>query len=88
VNPLIKTLIEIYGRIGIFHITPCDGAIPISEADRLAEKTVEKYTQDVAKEERAKITAWLRSLDQEGGEINRFLPTTLANWLEEGMHEL
>lgn len=40
-------------------------------------------------EERHKITAWLRSLDQNGsGEINRFLPTTLANWIEEGMHNL
>jgi hypothetical protein len=41
---LAQTLVEIYGRIGDFHITPCDGAIPISEADRLAEKAVEDYT--------------------------------------------
>ena len=38
--------------------------------------------------ERAKIANWLRSLDAGSGDINRFLPTTLANWLEEGMHEL
>ena len=38
--------------------------------------------------ERAKITKWLRSLDEEGGDINRFLPTTLANWIDERMHEL
>jgi hypothetical protein len=40
---LVQTLVEIYGRIGDFHITPCDGAIPVSEADRLAEKAVEDY---------------------------------------------
>ena len=39
-------------------------------------------------EERAKITAWLRSLDHGSGDINRFLPTTLANWIDERMHEL
>lgn len=38
--------------------------------------------------ERAKISAWLRSLDRESGDINRFLPTTLANWIDERMHEL
>ena len=38
--------------------------------------------------EREQIANWLRSLDREGGEINRFLPTTLANWIEEGMHML
>jgi hypothetical protein len=53
-------LVEIYGRIGNFHITPCDGAIPISEADRLAEKTVEKYAECVAEEERKAVVAWLR----------------------------
>lgn len=37
---------------------------------------------------RHRISKWLRSLDQEGGEINRFLPTTLANWIDEGMHKL
>jgi hypothetical protein len=44
---LVQTLVEIYGRIGDFHITPCDGAIPISEADRLAEKAVEDYTDGI-----------------------------------------
>jgi len=38
--------------------------------------------------ERAKISAWLRSLDRESGDIHRFLPTTLANWIDERMHEL
>jgi len=38
--------------------------------------------------ERNRIAARLRSLDREGGEINRFLPTTLANWIDEGMHVL
>ena len=46
-HPLIETLLDIYGRIGDFHITPCDGAIPISEADRLAEQAVEEYTKGV-----------------------------------------
>ena len=43
---------------------------------------------DGRSDEREHIANWLRSLDQEGGEINRFLPTTLANWIEEGMHML
>jgi signal transduction protein with GAF and PtsI domain len=55
VNPLIKTLVEIYGRIGDFHITPCDGAIPISEADRLAEKAVEAYAKTVWEDQAAEI---------------------------------
>lgn len=38
--------------------------------------------------ERLKITAWLRSLDEGSGDINRFIPTTLANWIEEEMHLL
>jgi hypothetical protein len=38
--------------------------------------------------ERQRIVDWLRSLDAEGGDINRFLPTTLSNWIEERMHEL
>jgi hypothetical protein len=57
---LVQTLIEIYGRIGDFHIVPCDGAILISEADRLAEKAVEDYTNAILSEERAKVGAWLR----------------------------
>lgn len=36
--------------------------------------------------ERKQIVQWLRSLDAESGDINRHLPTTLANWIEEGMH--
>lgn len=39
-------------------------------------------------DEREKITAWLRNLDRESGDINRFLPSTLANWIEEGMHDI
>ena len=45
-------------------------------------------TREAVMAERNKIAAWLRSLDREGGEINRFLPTTLANWIDEGMHVL
>ena len=38
--------------------------------------------------ERNKIAAWLRALDADSGDINRFLPSTLAQWIEERMHEL
>jgi len=38
--------------------------------------------------EREKIVRWLRNLDGDGESINRFIPTTLANWIEEGMYEL
>ena len=38
--------------------------------------------------ERNKIAAWLRALDSDSGDINRFLPSTLANWIEEQMHML
>jgi methylmalonyl-CoA mutase cobalamin-binding subunit len=57
VNPLIKSLIDIYGKVGDFHITPCDGAIPISEADRLAQEAVEQHNTAVAKAERERIIA-------------------------------
>ena len=40
------------------------------------------------KDERNKIAAWLRALDSDSGDINRFLPSTLANWIEEQMHML
>lgn len=43
---------------------------------------------DGAIKERRAISEWLRSLDRDGGEINRFLPTTLANWIDEEMHLL
>ena len=59
-NPLIKTLIDIYGKVGDFRITPCDGAIPISEADRLAQEAVEQHNIAVAKAEREAIIEWLR----------------------------
>lgn len=36
--------------------------------------------------ERDHIVKWLRSLDQDTY-INRFVPTTLANWIEAGMYE-
>ncbi len=52
---LVQTLVEIYGRIGDFHITPCDGAIPVSEADRLAEKAVEDYTNAILGKAQAEI---------------------------------
>lgn len=50
-------------------------------------RAVHHYGQGRQEEERLAITKWLRALDAEGGEINRFLPTTLANWIEEGMHK-
>ncbi len=56
---LIETLIDIYGKVGDFHITPCDGAIPISEADRLAQEAVEQHNIAVAKAEREAIIKWL-----------------------------
>ena len=59
-NPLIKTLIDIYGKVGDFRITPCDGAIPISEIDRLAQEAVEQHNIAVAKAEREAIIKWLR----------------------------
>ena len=52
---LVQTLVEIYGRIGDFHITPCDGAVPVSEADRLAEKAVEDYAKAVVGNAQAEI---------------------------------
>lgn len=36
--------------------------------------------------ERQRIIEWLRYLDAQNGEINRFIPTTIANWIEQGMH--
>lgn len=41
-----------------------------------------------AHKERVIIAKWLRSLDAENGEENHFLPTTLANWIEEKMHHM
>lgn len=40
------------------------------------------------KDERNKIAAWLRALDADSGDINRFLPSTLANWIDEGAHSI
>lgn len=51
-------------------------------------RAVDHYKQEIREEERLRISNWLRSLDKEGGEINRFLPTTLANWIDERMYEL
>jgi hypothetical protein len=85
---LVQTLVEIYGRIGDFHITPCDGAIPVSEADRLAEKAVEDYTNAIRSEERTAIVAWLRK----NAKINPHMPEAQAmmllfsNAIEDGKH--
>ncbi len=87
-NTLVQTLVEIYGRIGDFHITPCDGAIPVSEADRLAEKAVEDYTNTIRSEERAAIVAWLRK----NAKLNPHMPEAQAlvilfsNAIEDGAH--
>jgi hypothetical protein len=50
VNKLVKTIIDIYGQVGDFRVTPYDGAISISEADAQAEKAVEDYTKAVIRE--------------------------------------
>jgi hypothetical protein len=52
-NKLVEALIDIYAQVGDFRISPFDGAIPISEADRLAEKAVEDYTNAALMEVRA-----------------------------------
>jgi hypothetical protein len=46
-NKLVETIIDIYAQVGDFHITPYDGAIPVSEADAQAEKAVEEYTNAI-----------------------------------------
>lgn len=48
-------------------------------------RAVHHYRQLAQEEERLKITNWLRKLS---GDENHFLPATLANWIEERMHEL
>lgn len=52
-NKLVKAIIDIYGQVGDFRITPYDGAIPISEADAQAERAVKDYTDALLSEERA-----------------------------------
>jgi hypothetical protein len=85
---LVQTLLEIYGRIGDFHVTPCDGAIPVSEADRLAEKAIEDYANATLSEERAAVVAWLRK----NAELNPHLPDARAlvlhfsKAIEDGAH--
>lgn len=79
---LVQTLVEIYGRIGDFNVTPCDGAIPVSEADRLAEEAVEDYTNAILNEERAAIVAWLRS---QGGHHDDIY-AEVADDIEDGAH--
>ena len=87
-NALVQTLVEIYGRIGDFHITPCDGAILVSEADRLAREAVEDYTNAILSEERAAIVAWLRK----NAKLNPHRPEAKAlvilfsNAIEDGEH--
>jgi hypothetical protein len=62
-NKLVKTIIDIYGQVGEFRVTPYDGAIPISEADAQADKAVEDYTNAIIREERAKIVVWCRNVN-------------------------
>jgi hypothetical protein len=88
---LVQALVEIYGRIGDFHITPCDGAIPVSEANRLAEKAVEDYTNAIRSEERAKVVALLREMAinfPEGKEhrLSAIAITCAADGIERGDH--
>jgi hypothetical protein len=54
-NKLVEAILDAYGQVGDFHITPFDGAIPISEADRLAEKAVEDYTNAIVGKAQAEI---------------------------------
>lgn len=54
-NKLINAILDIYGQVGDFHITPFDGAIPVSEADAQAEKVVKVYTDTLLMEARAEI---------------------------------
>lgn len=54
-SDIIKTLIDIYGRVGDFRITPYDGALPMSEADRLAREAVEQHDKAVLAAIRAEI---------------------------------
>lgn len=76
---LIKTVIDIYGRVGDFRITPYDGALPMSEADRLAREAVAQHDKAVAEAERDRIVAFLNCC---GGELaNKY-----ADWIEAGDH--
>jgi hypothetical protein len=54
-NKLVEAIIDIYGQVGDFHITPFDGAIPVSEADEQAEKAVKVYTDAILMEAHAEI---------------------------------
>lgn len=67
-NKLIEAIIDIYGQVGDFHITPFDGAIPVSEADAQAEKVVKVYTDAILMEARAqneRLLNLLRDCDPE-----------------------
>lgn len=39
-----------------------------------------------AQQERDRIVTWLLELDTDG-DLNRYLPTTLAYWIREGLHK-
>ena len=56
------------------------------EAEAYCDERNRALAGQMVLEERSTITAWLRNLDQDG-ELNRFIPTTLANWIDQGMHE-
>lgn len=67
-NKLIEAIIDIYGQVGDFHITPFDGAIPVSEADAQAEEVVKVYTDTILMEARAqneRLLNLLRDCDPE-----------------------
>lgn len=86
---LVQTLLEIYGRIGDFNVTPCDGAIPVSEADRLAEEAVEGYTNAILSEERAAIVAWLLEIKElylSRGQDTYVALEDIAHNIERGEH--
>jgi hypothetical protein len=54
-NKLVEAILDVYGQVGDFHITPFDGAISIFDADAQAEKVVKAYTDALLTEARADI---------------------------------
>ena len=54
-NKLIEAILDVYGQVGDFHITPFDGATSIFDADAQAEEVVKVYTEALLTEARAEI---------------------------------
>ena len=67
-NKLVEAILDVYGQVGDFHITPFDGAISIFDADAQAEEVVKVYTDAVLMEARAqneRLLNLLRDCDPE-----------------------